>query len=71
MLQSLRDAARDIPCRAGAHRGVRTLPFLPAIAITAWRGFDEIALVLTATALGLLVYGLPAWPALLALVATR
>lgn len=65
LMQSLRDAGRDIPAVL-VLIVAWTLPFLPAIAVTAWRGFDGIALVLTAIALGVLVYGLPAWPLLLA-----
>jgi hypothetical protein len=65
LLDSLRDATSDLPAVA-ALAVAWVLPFLPAIATTAWRGFDLLALLLTTAACGLLVYLLPAWPAMVA-----
>ncbi len=65
VLQSLRNAAGDVPYVL-VLLVIWTLPFVPAIVVTALRGFDTVALLLTAGAMGLLVYALPAWPALIA-----
>jgi hypothetical protein len=65
LLDSLRNAARDVPYVL-VLLVIWTLPFVPAIWVTALRGFDTLALLLTVGALGLLVYALPAWPALIA-----
>jgi hypothetical protein len=65
VLQSLRLAARDVPFVL-VLLAISTLPFVPAMVATALRGFDTVALLLTAGAMGLLVYALPAWPALIA-----
>jgi hypothetical protein len=63
LLDSMRRATRDVPyvllllllC---------ALLFAPAAVSTALRGFDAVALLLTAAACALLVYAFPAWPAL-------
>ncbi len=65
LLASLRGAARDVPFVL-VLAVFWMLPFAPAIASTALRGFDAVALLLTAAALAALVYALPAWPALIA-----
>jgi hypothetical protein len=65
LLQSLRDALRDAPS-ALAVVGACLLPFLPAVASTAMRGFDAVALLLTVAASALLVFLLPAWPSMIA-----
>ncbi len=65
LLQSLRDACRDVPA-ALLLVAAWILPFLPAVASTALRGFDAVALLLTAAASALLVFLLPAWPAMIA-----
>jgi hypothetical protein len=63
--QSLQDAVRDVPSVL-VLVAAWMLPFLPAVASTAWRGFDAVALLLTAMACALLVFVLPAWPAMIA-----
>jgi hypothetical protein len=63
--QSLQDAVRDVPSVL-VLVAAWTLPFLPAVASTAWRGFDAVAMLLTAMASALLVFVLPAWPAMIA-----
>jgi hypothetical protein len=65
LLQSLRDGVRDVPSVL-VLVAVWTLPFLPAAASTASRGFDLMALLLTAAAAAVLVFVLPAWPAMIA-----
>lgn len=65
LLQSLRDAARDVPAVL-LLVAAWMVPLLPAFASTAWRGFDVLALLLTAAGSGLLLYALPAWPAMIA-----
>ncbi len=65
VLQSLRAAAGDVPYVL-VLLVIWTMPFVPAIVVTALRGFDTTALLLTAGAMALLVYALPAWPALIA-----
>jgi hypothetical protein len=69
LMQSLRDAFREVPA-ALMLVATWALPFLPAAASTALRGFDVVALLLTAAASALLVFVLPAWPALIATSAT-
>jgi hypothetical protein len=63
--QSLQDAVRDVPSVL-VLVAAWTLPFLPAVASTARRGFDAVAWLLTAMACALLVFVLPAWPAMIA-----
>jgi hypothetical protein len=65
VLQSVRNAFRDVPS-ALLLIAVWILPFVPAAASTALRGFDSLALVLTAGASASLVYVLPAWPEMIA-----
>jgi hypothetical protein len=63
--QSLRHAVRDVPFVV-VLVAAWILPFLPAVVTTALRGFDVVALLLTAVASALLVFVLPAWPAMIA-----
>jgi hypothetical protein len=63
--QSLGDAVRDLPAVAVIVLAW-LLPFVPAMAATAWRGFDWLALLLTLAASALVIHVLPAWPALIA-----
>jgi hypothetical protein len=65
LLESLRGAARDLPFVLVLVL-LWLLPLVPAAVITALRGFDAAALVLTLLAMALLVYAVPAWPALIA-----
>jgi hypothetical protein len=65
LLESLRHALRDVPAVLVLAL-FWMLPFVPAMASTAIRGFDVVALLLTVAALAVLVYALPAWPALIA-----
>jgi hypothetical protein len=65
LLQSLREALRDVPSVL-VLAVFWMLPFTPAIVSTALRGPDVVALLLAAAALAVLVYALPAWPALIA-----
>lgn len=64
LMPSLRDAVRDLPALLALAVGW-ILPFVPAIACTAARGFDFVALLLTVAASALLVFMLPAWPAMI------
>lgn len=63
--QSLGDAVRDLPVVV-VIIAAWVLPFVPAMASTALRGFDWLALLLTIAASALVVHVLPAWPALIA-----
>ena len=63
LLDSLRRAARDVPYVL-VLMFVCALLFAPAAVSTALRGFDAVALLLTAAGCALLVYVLLAWPAL-------
>jgi hypothetical protein len=65
LLESLRGAARDLPS-VFVLVLMWLLPFVPAAVTNALRGFDAIAVVLTLLAMALLVYAVPAWPALIA-----
>jgi hypothetical protein len=64
LMQSLRDAFRDVPAVLVVVVAW-TLPFVPAALSTAARDFDVVALLLTAAASALIVFLLPAWPALI------
>lgn len=61
----LSDAVRDLPAVV-VIVVAWLLPFVPAMAATAWRGFDWLAMLLTVAASALVVHVLPAWPALIA-----
>jgi hypothetical protein len=61
----LSEAVRDLPAVAVIVVSW-LLPFVPAMASTALRGFDWLALLLTLAASALVVHVLPAWPALIA-----
>jgi hypothetical protein len=63
--QSLTDAVRDLPAVV-VIVAAWLLPFAPAMATTASRGFDWLSLLLTIAASVLVAPLLPAWPALLA-----
>lgn len=63
--QCLSDAVRDLPAVIVIVI-FWVLPFLPAMALTAWRGFDWLALLMTCAASALVIHVLPAWPALIA-----
>jgi hypothetical protein len=65
LMQSLRDAVRDLPAVLLVV-AVWVLPYLPAALRTAARGFDVVALALTVFASALIVFVLPAWPAMVA-----
>lgn len=65
VLQSIKDALRDVP-GAFAVMLAATLPFVPAMAWTAWRRFDAVSLVLTVVAVSSAVFAALAWPAMLA-----
>ncbi|MEO8314021.1 MAG: hypothetical protein ABI645_04415 [Pseudomonadota bacterium] len=65
LMQSLSDAVRDVPAVL-VIAAAWILPLLPAMASTAWRGFDGVALVLALAAAALLVFLIPAWPAMTA-----
>jgi hypothetical protein len=65
LLESLRGAARDLPFVL-VLVVLWLLPLVPAAISAALRGFDAFALVLTLLAMALLVYAVPAWPALIA-----
>lgn len=64
LMQSLRDALGDVPAVLVLVTAW-ILPFVPAALTTAARGFNVLALLLTAAAAALLVFVLPAWPALI------
>jgi hypothetical protein len=63
LLESLRRAARDVPYVLVLLLAC-ALPLAPAAISTALRGFDVLALLLTAAGCSLLVYVFLAWPAL-------
>ncbi len=65
VLDSLRRAACDMPFVLVLLL-LCALSFAPAAVSTALRGFDAVALLLTAGGCALLVYVFPAWPALIA-----
>lgn len=65
VLDSMRKAALDVPCVLPVLL-VLVVPLLPAMWVTALRGFDVVGLVLTLAGLALLAYALFAWPALVA-----
>ena len=65
LLESLRGAASDVPFVLVLGL-LWLLPLVPAAVSAALNGFDVVALVLTLLAMALLVYAVPAWPALIA-----
>lgn len=65
VLESLRRAAMDVPFVLMLLL-VLLLPLVPAMLVTAWRGFDLFAALLTFAGCALLVHGWFAWPELAA-----
>jgi hypothetical protein len=65
ILDSLRRAALDVPFVLVLLL-VLLLPLVPAMLVTAWRGFDVLAALLTVAGCALLVHGWFAWPELAA-----
>jgi hypothetical protein len=65
VLDSLRRAAMDVPFVL-VLLVLLLVPLVPAVLLTAWRGFDGLAALLTVAACALLIHAWFAWPELLA-----